>query len=114
MPFGRKGRPGQARAWGVKICARQSRKKIREDIGTEAGEPSEVCPDGIPEPVTAPEILSAQERQAWLTEVIRNPDVDVNTKLKASDQLNKMTGEYGQKPEEKEDITIRIGLVDDE
>lgn len=65
------------------------------------------------ESVISPKIMSARERQAWLTEVIQNPDVDVNTKLKASDQLNKMTGEYAQKPEEKEEITIQIGLVDD-
>ena len=44
-----------------------------------------------------PSIMSAQKRKEWLTEVINNPEVDINARLRASDQLNKMEGEYVQK-----------------
>ena len=44
-----------------------------------------------------PSSMSAQKRKEWLTEVINNPDVDINARLRASDQLNKMEGEYVQK-----------------
>lgn len=41
-----------------------------------------------------PSIMNAQKRKEWLTEVINDPDIDINARLKASDQLNKMEGEY--------------------
>lgn len=41
-----------------------------------------------------PSIMTSQERKEWLTAVINDPDVDINAKLKASDQLNRMEGEY--------------------
>ena len=41
-----------------------------------------------------PTIMTAQRRKEWLTEVINDPDIDINARLKASDQLNKMDGEY--------------------
>jgi hypothetical protein len=44
--------------------------------------------------VNTPKIMSAQKRKEWLTEVINNEDVDINARLKASDQLNRMEGEY--------------------
>lgn len=44
-----------------------------------------------------PNILTAQKRKEWLTSVINNEEIDINARLKASDQLNKMEGEYVQK-----------------
>ena len=44
--------------------------------------------------VDTPKIMSAQKRKEWLTEVINDPEVDINARLKASDQLNRMEGEY--------------------
>lgn len=49
--------------------------------------------------VDTPKIMSAQKRKEWLTEVINSPDVDINARLKASDQLNRMEGEYVTKVE---------------
>lgn len=46
-----------------------------------------------------PTIMTAQRRKEWLTEVINDPEVDINARLKASDQLNKMEGEYVTKVE---------------
>lgn len=63
-----------------------------------------------------PTIMTAQQRKVWLTEVINDPDIDINTKLRASDQLNRMEGEYTQKIEANvtNEVTINIELVDDE
>lgn len=47
--------------------------------------------------IDTPKIMSAQERKQWLTEIINDPDIDINARLKASDQLNRMDGEYIQK-----------------
>lgn len=49
--------------------------------------------------VDTPKIISAQKRKEWLTTVINDPDVDINARLKASDQLNRMEGEYVTKVE---------------
>lgn len=49
--------------------------------------------------VDSPKIMSAQKRKEWLTEVINDPDMDINARLKASDQLNRMEGEYVTKVE---------------
>lgn len=46
-----------------------------------------------------PTIMTAQRRKEWLTEVINNDEIDINARLKASDQLNKMEGEYVTKVE---------------
>ena len=61
-------------------------------------------------------IMTAQQRKEWLTNVINDPDVDINARLKASDQLNRMDGEYVQKVEAevKREFTINVELVDDE
>lgn len=60
-------------------------------------------------------IMTAQQRKEWLTKVINDPEVDINAKLKASDQLNRMDGEYTQKIEANvvNDLTINIELSDD-
>jgi phage terminase small subunit len=62
-----------------------------------------------------PSIISAQKRKEWLTEVINDPDIDINAKLKASDQLNRMEGEYVQKVEAAvtNAVNISIELSDD-
>ena len=39
-------------------------------------------------------IMSAKERQEWLTNVIKDENTDINAKLKAIDIFNKMTAEY--------------------
>jgi hypothetical protein len=65
--------------------------------------------------VDSPKIISAQKRKEWLTEVINNPEVDINARLRASDQLNKMEGEYVQKVETelKNAVSIHIELSDE-
>lgn len=52
-----------------------------------------------------PSIMSAQKRKEWLTEVINDTDVDINARLKASDQLNRMEGEYVTKVEGNLNVT---------
>lgn len=44
--------------------------------------------------VNTPKIMSAQKRKEWLTEVMQDTNIDINARLKASDQLNRMEGEY--------------------
>ena len=56
-----------------------------------------------------PTIMTAQRRKEWLTEVINDPDIDINARLKASDQLNKMDGEYVTKV----DGTLNIAKLED-
>jgi hypothetical protein len=46
-----------------------------------------------------PSIMTAQERLEWLTGFIQNNEVSIGDKLKASDQMNKMQGEYVTKVE---------------
>ena len=65
--------------------------------------------------VDTPKIMSAQKRKEWLTEVINDNNMDINARLKASDQLNRMEGEYVQKVEAevKNAVNISIELVDE-
>lgn len=42
-------------------------------------------------------IMTAQERLEWLTEIIKSKEETTSDKLRASDQMNKMQGEYIQK-----------------
>ena len=65
---------------------------------------------------TTPKVMTAQRRKEWLTEVINDPDMDINARLKASDQLNRMEGKYVQKvqAEVASEISINIELSDDE
>lgn len=42
----------------------------------------------------SPRIMSAQKRKEWLTQIIENDDLPIRERLKASDQLNRMEGEY--------------------
>lgn len=58
-----------------------------------------------------PKVMSAQRRREWLTEVIEDPEVDLNVRLKASDQLNRMTGEYVTKVEGNLNVTKLEDLI---
>jgi phage terminase small subunit len=49
--------------------------------------------------IDTPKIMSAQERKEWLTKVINDPKTNIMARLKASDQLNRMEGEYVTKVE---------------
>jgi phage terminase small subunit len=49
------------------------------------------------EQLATPAIMSAQERLRWLTGIIKSDNESTDTKLKASDQMNKMQGEYNQR-----------------
>lgn len=42
-------------------------------------------------------IMTAQERLEWLTKIIKSKKETTTDKLRASDQMNKMQGEYVQK-----------------
>lgn len=75
-------------------------------------------------------IMTAKERMIWLTEVVNgiqkedkvmsgillpNMTADLNTKIKAIDTLNKMSGEYITKVEAdvNSDVNINIELIDE-
>ena len=55
--------------------------------------------DNLSKNIAINNIMTAKERQEFLTSLILNNDVKVSDKLKAVDLLNKMTGEYIQKVE---------------
>ncbi len=65
--------------------------------------------------VATPSIMSAQERLEWLTGIIKSDEETTADKLKASDQMNKMQGEYIQKVEANvtSEVNINIELSDD-
>lgn len=44
--------------------------------------------------LASPKIMSAQERLEWLSSVIQSEGESTRDKLSASDQMNKMQGEY--------------------
>lgn len=44
--------------------------------------------------INTPKIMSAQKRKEWLSKVIEDPKTNIMARLKASDQLNRMEGEY--------------------
>ena len=46
-----------------------------------------------------PSIMTAQERLEWLTEVVKDKNESTKNRLSASDQMNKMQGEYVTKVE---------------
>lgn len=63
----------------------------------------------LTEKVDTPRIMSAQKRKEWLTDVINDTKVDINARLKASDQLNRMEGEYTTKIEGN----LNVGKLED-
>lgn len=44
--------------------------------------------------IASKSIMTAQERLIWLSEIIRSEEESTDTKLKASDQMNKMQAAY--------------------
>lgn len=67
------------------------------------------------EAATTPKVITAQKRKEWLTEVVNDPKIDIRVRLQASDQLNRMEGEYIQKVEAEvvNAVNINIELSDD-
>ena len=67
------------------------------------------------EAATTPKVMTAQRRKEWLTEVVNDPKIDIRVRLQASDQLNRMEGEYIQKVEAEvtNAVNINIELSDD-
>lgn len=69
-----------------------------------------------------PTIMTAQERLEYLSKVVKGEILDgeaeakIDSKLKAIDLMNKMSGEYVQKIEAdvNNEVTITVELVDDE
>lgn len=61
-------------------------------------------------------VMNARQRRAWLSAVIRDPEAKLGEKLRASDQLNKMDGEYVQRVEAdvKREIFVNIELTDED
>ena len=51
------------------------------------------------ESLLEPQIMSAKERLKWLSDLIKSDAETTRDKLSASDQMNKMQGEYVQKVE---------------
>ena len=58
-------------------------------------------------------IMTAKERQIWLTETIKNNNIYTQDKLRALDILNKMTGEYTTKIDANVNTEIKVTLEDD-
>ncbi len=71
--------------------------------------------DELREQLSNENIMSAQKRMEWLTELIKSSEASNSDKLKALDILNKMDGEYVQKiqAEVEGETTINIELVDE-
>ena len=65
--------------------------------------------------LVSPKIMSAQERLEWLTQLIQSENETTSDKLRATDIMNKMQGEYVQKVETeiKNAVNINIELSDD-
>jgi phage terminase small subunit len=54
---------------------------------------------GLNEQIAAPGIAAAVERQEWWSEVMRDDDQDIGTRLKASELLGKAQGDFVIKAE---------------
>lgn len=52
-----------------------------------------------------PSIMTAQQRLEWLSQVVQNEKESMTDRLKASDQMNRMQGEYVQKIEGNVNLT---------
>lgn len=61
--------------------------------------------------VDTPKIMSAQKRKEWLTVVMEDENIDINARLKASDQLNRMEGEYVTKVDGNLNVTRLEDLI---
>lgn len=65
--------------------------------------------------LASPRIMSARERLEWLSEVVKDKEQSMVDRLRASDQMNKMQGEYVQKIEAdvNNEVVVVIDLVDE-
>lgn len=65
--------------------------------------------------ISTENIMTAQKRLEWLTELVNNDEAYTTDKLKAIDIMNKMQGEYVQKvqAEVTNAVNINIELSDD-
>ena len=65
--------------------------------------------------IASESIMTARQRLEWLSRIIQSENETTADKLRASDQMNKMQGEYVQKIEAdvKGDVTINVELVDE-
>lgn len=65
--------------------------------------------------LASPHIMSARERLEWLSEVVKDKEQSMVDRLRASDQMNKMQGEYVQKIEAdvNNEVVVVIDLVDE-
>jgi phage terminase small subunit len=66
------------------------------------------------EQLASPKIMTARDRLEWLTEVVKDKEQNMRDRLSASDQMNKMQGEYVQKIEAdvNQDVVVVIDLVE--
>ena len=55
--------------------------------------------------IATAKIMTAQERLEWLTKVVQNEGETTKNRLSASDQMNKMQGEYVTKVEGNLNVT---------
>lgn len=58
-----------------------------------------------------PSIMTAQERLEWLTDVVKDKTQAMSDRLKASDQMNKMQGEYVTKIDGKLNVARLEDLI---
>lgn len=96
--------------------SRMKEKTVWENASELAGNPKVTARvKELRDMAAKPSIMTAQQRKEWLTKLINDPEVDNATKLKASDQLNRMEGEYTQRIEANvvNDVSINIELVDE-
>ena len=65
--------------------------------------------------LVSPKIMTAQTRLEWLTRIIESDKESTSDKLRATDIMNKMQGEYVQKVETEitNAVNINIELSDD-
>lgn len=57
------------------------------------------------ESIVSPKIMTAQERLEWLTKIVQDENEQIRNRLSASDQMNKMQGEYVTKVEGNLNVT---------
>lgn len=122
----------QAYLRAYKSCKKEETAKVNASrLLTKANIQSYI--EELQEKLKSKAIMSAQERMEWLTNVIKgkeldnytyfdsdgdkvveNKEADINTKIKAIDTLNKMSGEYKTILDGKVGVeNIEVNLVDD-
>lgn len=98
-------------------CKKMTDKSIHETASKLMREPKIATRVAeLREKIASDNIMTAQQRMEWLTELVKSAEESTTDKLRAVDIMNKMQGEYVQKIEAdvNSDVTINIELVDDE